>query len=202
MIKLCNKCGKTGVFYKDASKPDGLNIYCKICIDKRSKERWETLKNNGQCPKCRSNKIVEGCKMCRNCLDKALARHEKRKSDGLCIGGCGKEPLERSHKCLDCTARSLWRSSQSWARKSGHKPIVMPVDDFVIWYREHSKSTVCEWCGGPFAKRGPIADHDHETGELRGLVCHGCNILEGFGLDRLEQMVEILRRLKKKRLAA
>src|SRR5271166_4961807 len=52
---------------------------------------------------------------------------------------------------------------------------------------------LCAVCGGPMGK--PNLDHNHETAQLRGAVCHGCNTglcyLErpGFlkkGLDYLE----------------
>lgn len=39
---------------------------------------------------------------------------------------------------------------------------------------------VCIICGrGPGARRLPI-DHDHVTGEFRGITCHGCNT--GMGM--------------------
>lgn len=33
---------------------------------------------------------------------------------------------------------------------------------------------VCAICGTPPDR--PVVDHNHETGEARGILCHGCNI--------------------------
>lgn len=39
----------------------------------------------------------------------------------------------------------------------------------------------CAICRRPFVlcKQRPDVDHDHKTGKVRGLLCHGCNILIG-----------------------
>ncbi len=49
-------------------------------------------------------------------------------------------------------------------------------------WREHTwqalaevQLLVCAICG----RRGDIFDHDHETGLVRGLLCRGCNAIEG-----------------------
>src|SRR5882672_6633830 len=42
---------------------------------------------------------------------------------------------------------------------------------------------VCAICGGPPKKRDLEVDHDHATGRVRGLLCHGCNVGIGFLCD-------------------
>lgn len=45
-----------------------------------------------------------------------------------------------------------------------------------------SQDGVCAVCGGP-NKRAMVIDHDHETGEIRGLLCDSCNRGLGFFSD-------------------
>jgi Recombination endonuclease VII len=37
----------------------------------------------------------------------------------------------------------------------------------------------CQACNRPFGKDGPHIDHCHNTGVIRGVLCHGCNTAEG-----------------------
>ena len=41
----------------------------------------------------------------------------------------------------------------------------------------------CAICGNLPNKRGLFVDHDHETGKIRGLLCHNCNIGLGMFYD-------------------
>lgn len=53
---------------------------------------------------------------------------------------------------------------------------------------------VCAICGKPETRKqkGVLkrlsVDHDHETGKVRGLVCHRCNTLLGMAEDNIETL--------------
>ena len=42
----------------------------------------------------------------------------------------------------------------------------------------HAQNAKCAICEKPFSeqKRRPSVDHDHQTGKIRALLCHGCNL--------------------------
>ena len=72
---------------------------------------------------------------------------------------------------------------------------------FEAWFLEHISTCngCCEWCGEPFSGREPYVDHDHETGELRALLCVACNTIEGFAKspEHLEKIAAKLREMHK-----
>lgn len=68
-----------------------------------------------------------------------------------------------------------WSSTNATARKFGYAGIAMSRNAFIEWYKSQPRQ--CVWCGG--SKRLSV-DHDHITGQLRGLKCLSCNVVEGF----------------------
>ena len=54
----------------------------------------------------------------------------------------------------------------------------------------------CGICGVELVrgcKRDPnraCVDHDHETGEIRGVLCNSCNLLLGYSKDSIENLTK------------
>jgi hypothetical protein len=48
----------------------------------------------------------------------------------------------------------------------------------------------CAICKKPEGEKALCVDHDHDTGEVRGLLCNNCNAMLGYAQDN----TEILRR--------
>lgn len=59
---------------------------------------------------------------------------------------------------------------------------------------------LCAICGEtPSNVRGFHVDHDHDTGHVRGLLCHGCNVALGHlreDVARMRSMIEYVQRSK------
>lgn len=55
----------------------------------------------------------------------------------------------------------------------------------------------CEICGQHFEKL--CVDHDHQSGEIRGLLCHHCNVGIGFLGDDVERLRSAIEYLDNKR---
>ena len=67
-------------------------------------------------------------------------------------------------------------------------------------YTHYLSVTHCECCGalltgGWKEKNSKCQDHDHVTGELRGVICKACNTIEGWtrDIDHLESIVAYLK---------
>ena len=72
--------------------------------------------------------------------------------------------LRKYHKSR---TKSSWKSIGMKFRDDGH---------FKFVYNEFIHATNCELCNKLFSKsRDRQLDHDHETGEIRNIVCNKCN---------------------------
>lgn len=83
-------------------------------------------------------------------------------------------------------------NSDSKARYTAKK-FGLSVEEYDTW-RESKDS--CECCGTPLELRWRQLDHCHTTGEVRGILCHSCNMGLGLFKDNpllLEAAINYLR---------
>ena len=104
------------------------------------------------------------CKSCSNCggvkpLDQYCASAKAR--DG------------RASWCKPCTNAKKRTYSREQRRKWALKALYgLTVKD----YNEKlaAQNGVCEICKSDMKR--PVVDHDHDTGVMRGILCHRCNV--------------------------
>jgi hypothetical protein len=144
-------------------------------------------------------------KVCSKCEEtKSLTEFYKSKS--------GKNGLQA--QCKECTKASSRRwlaanldrkkeTRKEWAkrnperqreiaRKAALRKYGLAVEDFHNLVRIQENKCAC--CEDTFT-RTPHVDHNHETGEVRGLLCSNCNTMLGQAKDdpnRLEAGVAYL----------
>lgn len=126
----------------------------------------------------RASKSPDGrqawCKDCANAYQRANARHTAAASARWYDRG-GKDKIR----------------ARNWKKNYGITP---------ERYEEmkRAQNGRCAICGGTNPSGVELAvDHDHETGQLRALLCHACNLMLGNGADnpsRLEAGAAYLRR--------
>lgn len=67
-----------------------------------------------------------------------------------------------------------------------------------------AQGSVCALCGDPFTAKNPaVGDHDHDTGQMRGVLHRGCNAMLGviengrarFQLKDLVRLMRVLKRI-------
>lgn len=56
----------------------------------------------------------------------------------------------------------------------------------------------CAICHKEF-KKTPHIDHDHKTGQVRGLLCSSCNFMLGFAKDKIKTLKSGILYLRKNR---
>lgn len=92
-------------------------------------------------------------------------------STGICVW-CGPTILVARRGCRNAHERSTYAD-----RVNGHGLTIGEA-------RALREGRTCEICNGP----GEAVDHDHDTGSVRGVLCHNCN----RGIGHFEDNPELL----------
>jgi len=120
-----------------------------------------------------------------------LARWEKdKKPCAFCGGVIGTDRQRMSIYCSPSCKRNAM--SARWRERA---PLYMRQYLYGITPEEYaallkSQGGRCAICriDTPRGKGGWHLDHDHATGRMRGLLCHGCNIALGYFADDLDRL--------------
>jgi len=112
---------------------------------------------------------------------------ERRSSDGV------------TARCKECTSnyQREWREQRGGNLYDRTIRYGISPEEYEELLDEQLNCCACCGSSNPRRKAGFVIDHDHETGSIRGLLCHNCNIgigLLGDSLGGLEMAINYLRR--------
>ena len=141
--------------------------------------REERIKS-GKCPDC-VDSLLPGQRRCTACLAKVVAQNSLRKANRI-----------RDKKCKECANEAVFdrkhcRSCLDRICARAHK---LSVEEVV-----RLRSLPCEACG--VKNTVIVIDHDHQTGQVRGGLCNGCNAALGQvkeNPETLEALADYIRR--------
>jgi hypothetical protein len=163
-------------------------------------------------------KFVDGVlaeKQCSRCeswkpIDRFLKDNRKKYGLGSHCYACkyekSKEWVERNREKLNTYARSRKKNnprkpiSPAKRRAEGLKiNYGLSVNDYNEMHRK--QNGVCAICKSDNRGKRLVVDHDHKTGEVRGLLCSSCNWALGHMKDDigiLEKAIDYLKRMFEK----
>jgi hypothetical protein len=156
-------------------------------------------------------------KICKFCKHEFLPLHEESE---FCNADCGgkwekrpKERIKRLIKCIICNkevivsaSNQIYCSKECYdigekklnklsSRKSHLKlKYNLTLENYYKMYENQNKK--CLICNKKLSKLN--IDHDHYTGKVRGLLCHGCNLLLGLVHDNSKILLKAIKYLNEK----
>lgn len=190
-IKRCKQCEKMKTianFSKQSKSFDGLDYICKTCHAENARKRRIPVPR-----KKREEYIIPAEKVCRKCY--------KLKP----IEDYGPSPRNRDKHagaCLICSAANRrLKQKKTTSLENLEKALKYDYRLTVEEYNQKlaAQNGVCTICGKPETlidkrtnkTRRLAIDHNHQTGEIRDLLCHRCNQVYG----RLEEDPELIKAL-------
>jgi len=192
--KSCRDCGQTlplDSFPRNRSRRDGYGAYCKACYslryrryrEKKAAQAGRTIRERDALP--------PGMKYCPRC-DRTLALilfgSNRSTSDGLtaycksCHNAAGRESRGRNGGAREYHLRRRYGIGQA------------DVDAMLA-----EQGGVCAACR---VDKPQHVDHDHETGEVRGMLCFLCSQALGNVRDDINRLHGLVRYLRASRRAA
>jgi hypothetical protein len=108
----------------------------------------------------------------------------------------GRRTNKHCRECHKAQCKDRWHAKPELDRQASRSyKYGITADDFKQMFEtQQGKCAICN--EEPKTKRGLHVDHDHETGKVRGLLCHGCNVALGSfkeDVTLLNKAIEYLR---------
>lgn len=116
-----------------------------------------------------------------------------------------KEYYSRNKERINAQGK-LWRVSNKQYRRNKRLEKFYGCDQATYDRFFEKQGGVCAICGKKETRvaKGSLCslavDHDHETGEIRGLLCYHCNLALGHFKDSIEMLYEAANYLEKAEL--
>lgn len=101
-------------------------------------------------------------------------------------------PGAAKNRCVTHHRAFRKRTREATAGKLREQRYGLTPEQFkALW---DAQGRVCAICGKPVKVRRPTVDHDHVTGEVRGLTCLPCNreLLGRYDADALRRALDYL----------
>lgn len=93
-----------------------------------------------------------------------------------------------------------WRANHPERTKDFYRKSVFGLDAETYRTRMAQQQHRCAVCRRKFGNKfRPHVDHNHGTGEFRGLLCRDCNLMLGYARDRMVILLRAVRYLGKYR---
>jgi len=182
-MKTCRKCNELlplDEYWNNKRNKDGKNSYCIACCKKKWNEK------PGRPRKGRAEYVPPTEKFCKGC-DQTLpassfdARPERGNGQAL------------RARCKQCSAKAhdAWREKNPGASRVRNLKSKYGISEDEYMEMLDKQGGGCALCGSTESKWATSpwlhVDHNHDTGEVRGLLCHICNIVVG-GIEKTPEM--------------
>ena len=97
----------------------------------------------------------------------------------------GKRTNSRCKSCHRADCKKRWHSKTQQEKQASRVKKLYGINPEEYLKMHEDQEGRCAICGNvPTTKRGLHLDHCHTTGQVRGLLCHGCNTgIGSFGDD-------------------
>ena len=141
--------------------------------------------------------------------EKKIANYEWHKAHPGYQRKWAKEHLEQNRnkrrKWVKTHPKQAYEIDCNWAKEHREQKRRYAIKHrYGITFEEHEQllkgqNGVCAICGDIRGKRGLGVDHDHDTKQIRGLLCSKCNIGLGFFADNPEWLYKAANYCEKKK---
>lgn len=190
VTKICDACARA---FSDSPKAAARRKYCSVAcyhnvIDAQAKASTVAV----ACRTCATEFTTNRVRPAIYCSGSCRGAAARLPRPDLACSECGAPlkiafPSTRRRFCgIKCSA-----ASQRTSRTSSYQPLLLTAKERTVVVAElrQKQCNMCAICGSTFV-RSPHLDHDHATGQVRGLLCNRCNTGLGMFKDSTELLAK------------